>query len=165
MVTIAKTKAPVPKKRKKKISPNILAQQVSSFNVEQAERICDLLSKGVTRQQICEMPDMPSYPTVYRWERTFPEFRAAVEVAREVGTHFLADECIAIADGIGDPADKRVRIDTRMRLIGKWNARQYGDKVDLNVSGKVIQEHNHIHSSMSPKEAADAYLDSLKAIE
>jgi hypothetical protein len=30
-----------------------------------------------------------------------------------------------------DAAEKRVRIDTRLRLLGKWNARQYGDKIEI----------------------------------
>jgi hypothetical protein len=30
-----------------------------------------------------------------------------------------------------DAQEKRVRIDTRIRLLGKWNARQYGDKIEI----------------------------------
>lgn len=57
--------------------------------------------------------------------------------ARDIGTHVLADECIQIADEKGvDPAEKRIRIDTRLRLIGKWNRKDYGDKVQAEVSGK-----------------------------
>ena len=50
----------------------------------------------------------------------------------------LADECISIADNPTlDPNDKRIRIDTRLRLIGKWNAKKYGDKIAM--------EHEHQH--------------------
>jgi hypothetical protein len=34
-----------------------------------------------------------------------------------------------------DAAEKRVRIDTRLRLLGKWNARQYGDKIEIENTG------------------------------
>jgi hypothetical protein len=34
-----------------------------------------------------------------------------------------------------DAAEKRVRIDTRLRLLGKWNARQYGDKIEIESTG------------------------------
>jgi hypothetical protein len=33
-----------------------------------------------------------------------------------------------------DAAEKRVRIDTRLRLLGKWNARQYGDKIEIETT-------------------------------
>lgn len=34
-----------------------------------------------------------------------------------------------------DAQEKRVRIDTRIRLLGKWNARQYGDKIEIENTG------------------------------
>ena len=50
----------------------------------------------------------------------------------------MAEECIDISDDPElDPQDKRVRIDTRLRLIGKWNAKRYGDKIEHEVSGEV----------------------------
>lgn len=56
--------------------------------------------------------------------------------AREKGTHLMADECIAIADDpMLEPHDKRIRIDTRLRLIGKWNSKRYGDKVEVEQTG------------------------------
>ena len=64
-----------------------------------------------------------------------PQFLHDSTRAREKGTHQLADECIAIADDpMLDPNDKRIRIDTRLRLIGKWNAKKYGDKVEHQVN-------------------------------
>lgn len=53
--------------------------------------------------------------------------------ARDIGTHTLADQCLEIADDKTiDPQDKRIQIDTRLRLIGKWNRRDYGEKVQLS---------------------------------
>jgi hypothetical protein len=38
-----------------------------------------------------------------------------------------------------DAQEKRVRIDTRIRLLGKWNARQYGDKIEIeNTNAKPL---------------------------
>lgn len=79
---------------------------------------------------ICKEEDMPCYMSVLRWQRRHPEFGDLVARAKVDGTHALADECIEIADDKkSDPADRRVRIDTRLRLIGKWNATIYGDKM------------------------------------
>ncbi|MGA0604878.1 hypothetical protein ACO2Q0_02670 [Phenylobacterium sp. VNQ135] len=99
-----------------------------------AEEIVRRLAHGEPLARICADDHMPDFSTVWRWEREDEEFRKLSTHARELGTHYMADDCIRIADGDGDPADKRIRIDTRLRLIGKWNARKYGDKLDLTSS-------------------------------
>lgn len=62
--------------------------------------------------------------------------------ARELGCDALADECIEIADEPDrDPAEKRIRIDTRIRLIGKWSQR-YSDKLTVNTNKTVTHKHD-----------------------
>jgi len=100
----------------------------SSYTPEIAEAIFERLAKGEPLARICDDDGMPSFTTVWRWERDDEDFCKLSARAREIGTHYIADDCIQIADGAGEPADKRVRIDTRLRLIGKWNAKHYGEK-------------------------------------
>jgi hypothetical protein len=85
--------------------------------------------------RICASPGMPSYPTVLKWQDDFPDFLDASVRAREAGTHYIADDCLRISDDKKlDPAAKRIMVDTRLRLIGMWNRKAYGDKADLNVN-------------------------------
>lgn len=92
--------------------------------------IVERLTKGEPLSRICSDDHMPAFGTVYRWENEDEEFRKLSTRAREIGTHHMADDCLKIADDEDlDPQDKRIRIDTRLRLIGKWNAKIYGDKV------------------------------------
>lgn len=108
----------------------------SSFTQEIADEICERLAKGDPMARICEDEAMPCYTTVWKWEKDHPEFAKASAHARVSGTHFMADDCIRIADAEDiEAADKRIMIDTRIRLIGKWNARGYGDKVALTGEG------------------------------
>lgn len=105
---------------------------------EMVAEICRRLSEGETLSSICRDEAMPNFSTVYRWEQEDDEFRKVSARAREVGCDALAEECIAIADEKDvDPATKRVRVDTRIRLIGKWNAKRYGDKLDHNHTGSL----------------------------
>lgn len=91
--------------------------------------IIERLSNGEPLARICADAHMPHFSTVWRWEEDDAEFRNLSLRAREHGTHYMADDCIRIADDEDlEPADKKVRIDTRLRLIGKWNAKRYGDK-------------------------------------
>ena len=49
----------------------------------------------------------------------------------------MADECIRIADDASlEPHDRRIRIDTRLRLIGQWNRAVYGAHSRTEITGK-----------------------------
>lgn len=109
------------------------------YNDQIAGEICELLAQGWTMKKICSLSHMPGLTTVFKWEAENGEFAKLSARAREHGTHVLADQCIEIADDpVLDPADKRVRIDTRIRLIGKWNAKRYGDKIEHTVQQDFI---------------------------
>lgn len=113
----------------------------SSRNPKIIEAICLRLSHGETLQKICADDDMPHYSTVWRWEQEDAEFCKLSARAREIGTHYIADECLNIADNPSiEPADKRIRIDTRIRLIGKWNNKKYGDKLDIETKDTTTRE-------------------------
>lgn len=112
----------------------------SSYTPEVAAEICRQLACGVPLAKICAQDGMPHYTTVRRWEADHPDFRVNSARAKQDGTHHLADSALMIADEPlpKDPeaartelAKRRLQIDTRMRLIGKWNSRAYGDKVLL----------------------------------
>lgn len=110
---------------------------------EIVNEIIERLSNGEPLARICADDHMPHFSTVWRWEEADEEFRNLSARAREHGTHFMADDCIRIADDpVLDPQDKRVRIDTRLRLIGKWNAKKYGDATTIkhaDANGEKIE--------------------------
>jgi hypothetical protein len=101
------------------------------------EAICAELAVGKSLRAICRQYSFPE-STIRGWLLDDEEAFAQSARARELGCDALADECIDIADGeagVTDPTDKRIRIDTRLRLIGKWSSR-YADKQKLEHSGK-----------------------------
>lgn len=125
----------------------------STKTPELVEEIFERLARGEPMARICELDHMPSFTTVWRWEQADEEFRKGSARARELGTHYLADDCLRIADdGDLEPADKRVRIDTRLRLIGKWNARAYGDRIAHVGGGPNDAPIRHEFGAMSDDE-------------
>jgi hypothetical protein len=77
--------------------------------------------------------------------------------ARELGCDALADQCIEIADnGTLDAQDRRIRIDTRIRLIGKWSSR-YSDKL-------MVQNNTTVTHRYDLDNLPDAELDQLERI-
>lgn len=82
-------------------------------------------------------------PSTVRYQLMMDEHLFAVSArARESGCDALADECIEIADDPTiDAAEKRIRIDTRIRLIGKWSKR-YSDKVTVETNSTVTHKYD-----------------------
>jgi hypothetical protein len=96
---------------------------------------------------------MPDYTTVLNWQRAHPEFDNLSARAKAEGTHALADECIEIADDKTiDPQHKRFMIDTRIRLIGKWNSKAYGEKVEMATTGQIAVSHTLAIDHLSSEE-------------
>jgi hypothetical protein len=121
-----------PKKRGRKTPPE------DGYSEEIHQAVIERLMQGRSLLSICRDKDIPSHATVLRWRKKYPDFDEAIPRAREEGTHVLADQCLEIADNSDlDPQDRRVRIDTRLRLIGKWNARNYGEKQQVEHTGGV----------------------------
>ena len=95
---------------------------------------------------------MPAARTVSDWKKARPGFAEDLRAAREDGFDALAVECLAIADDTNRDtietesgprpnsewiARSRLRIDTRLKLLSKWDPKRYGDRVALEHSGEV----------------------------
>ena len=131
------------------------------FADDMIAELLDRTSKGEPLSRICRDPRMLSRSSVYERIEIDEVFAGQFRAARARGVHALAEECLDIADEpTNDPvqvANKRVRIDTRLRLAGKWLPKEYGDKLDVNYNAEVT--HRHDLSGLSTDE-----LDALEAL-
>jgi hypothetical protein len=131
------------------------------FEDDQVAELLERLEKGEPLTRICRDPRMPSTSSVYSWVESDETFSGRFRAARARGVHALAEECLDIADeptkDAVEVANKRVRIDTRLRLAGKWLPKDYGDKLDVNYNAEVT--HRHDLSSLSAHE-----LDALEGL-
>ena len=118
--------------------------------------ICEMMAEGKSLRQCCRELDLKESSVRY-WLNKDEESFAHSARARELGCDALADECIEIADNpVLEPQDKRIRIDTRIRLIGKWSQR-YSDK--LAITNKTEVTHRYDLDNL-----ADEELDALERI-
>ena len=98
------------------------------------EDLGDLICEGVSRKtplaRLCDENDkLPNPRTVYRWLRTHKEFCHNYTRAKEDQADYLVEEALTIADDATiEPADKRIRVDTRKWIASRFNAKKYGDK-------------------------------------
>ena len=95
---------------------------------------------------------MPCRSTVYEWMKENEQFSGRITRAREAGFDAIAEECLQIADFTGDDTiqtefgpvpDKewimrsKLRVETRLKLLSKWDPKRYGDKVQTELSGEL----------------------------
>ena len=102
----------------------------SDYTPELGDLICDGISRKTPLARLCDEDDsLPSPRTVYRWLRTNREFCQNYTRAKEDQADYLVEEALTIADNAEiEPADKRIRVDTRKWIASRFNAKKYGDK-------------------------------------
>jgi hypothetical protein len=131
----------------------------STYTQEAADEICERLSKGEPLAQICRDEHMPAVRTVSKWKEAHPEFGADFARARDEGFDAIAADCLEIAntpvegeetitkdDGRvevkrGDMlGHRKLQIETRLKLLAKWDPRRYGERVHQHHSGAISLE-------------------------
>jgi len=112
------------------------------------------IESGKTLRAYCRQEGKPSYGTVYDWLEADAEQNSRFAHAREIGEAQIAQECLEIADNTqlgviviekpdGTTETKRadmiehrkLRIETRLKLLAKWNPKKYGDRVQNEHTG------------------------------
>ncbi len=75
-----------------------------------------------------------TYTSLYRFRDADPTRRTMLARARQDGAFALVDQALAIVDDELDPQRARVRAELRLKVAGKFNQAELGDKVDLTVA-------------------------------
>lgn len=116
-----------------------------AYTPEIAEEICDLLAEGTPLAEICRLPGMPCWRTVYNWSGKDEELNAAIARAREFGYDTIAARLRPTARGLtlemggestGDVQRDKLIIETDLKLLAKWSPR-YAEKRALELTGGI----------------------------
>ena len=124
------------------------------------DEICARLSMGEPLAQICRDAHMPHDSTVRQWGKADETVSLAIACAREDGFDSIAADCLKIADdstndyveklaGQGDEQAiktmlnaehvqrSKLRIETRLKLLAKWDPKRYGERMQTELSGEL----------------------------
>ena len=124
----------------------------SKFTPEIAHEICHRLGNGEPLAAICRDEHMPDRTVVWDWTKVDENFSQHIAQARIDGFDMIAAECLEISntpvdavrektgkDGIEITREdalghRRLQIETRLKLLAKWDPKRYGDKIEANVN-------------------------------
>ncbi len=125
----------------------------SKYTIEIAREICRQLAEGVPLREICRQDGMPEWRTIYDWMVKDDAavaagggagLSASIARAREIGYDAMAEDCLRIADDAANDwmetehgprlnaehvQRSKLRIETRLKLLAKWNPKKYGERV------------------------------------
>lgn len=107
------------------------------FNQDTAKHICDMIESGMTLNAICQLPDVPSIPTVYKWLDNHPDFFQDYARARSKQADTFADMVMTEAFNSHDAQIGRLRIDALKWTASKLAPKKYGDKVEVEQTGNT----------------------------
>lgn len=132
------------------ITPVKTTGRPSKYSAAIAQEICEGLAEGVPLREICRRDHMPEWRTVYDWMGRDETLSTAIARARDVGYDKMAEECLQIADTpvegskVVETEDgkviytredmlghRKLQIETRLKLLAKFNPKKYGDRAIL----------------------------------
>lgn len=150
-MTAAK-KAAAKKPKSKQPAAKKARGRPSLYTVAIAEEIISRIEKGEPMASICRDEHMPSTRAVSDWQVERADFGAAIASARARGFDAIAEQALEIADDArNDYMDKlnangevvgrqldaehvqrsKLRVETRLKLLAKWDPKRYGEKLAL----------------------------------
>ena len=121
----------------------------STYTIEKAKDICELLSQGQSLVSIAKRSDMPNRVTIHEWIEKYKEFGDMYARAREDQADYYAESIVDIASETEVVAKyngetvtlaldsvavqrNRLRVDAQKWIASKMNSRKYGDKTTLS---------------------------------
>lgn len=120
--------------------------------------ICERIANGESLRQICDDEDMPACSTVFAWLGADADFSEQYARAREAQADAIFDDILSIADDARNDWMERknadgenigwaengeairrsqLRIEARKWMAGKLKPKKYGEKLDVEHTGKV----------------------------
>lgn len=117
--------------------------------------VCDWLASGRTVLDYSRQEGKPSDVAIYQRAAADEEIGSRITRARAQGADRIAEGALDIADtpqvGVTITVDKdgekrvtedmlghrKLQVETRLKLLAKWNSGRYGDKSQVEHSGKL----------------------------
>ena len=112
-----------------------------AISQQQRDTLLTELKTGKPLRQACESADIQEPSRVLELVNSDDEFAAQYTRSRELGYLLLADDLQSVSDNDSiEPNSRRIMVDTRKWMLSKMLPKIYGDRLNLEHSGKVQTE-------------------------
>ncbi len=95
------------------------------------------LSKGESLRRICADPHLPNMDTFLDWCAAKPDLSEQYARARARQADYYAEQIVEIADHAEDANLARLQIDARKWVAARLLPKKWGDKQEIEHSGKI----------------------------
>ena len=116
---------------------------------ELVEEILRRVSEGETMTSVCRDKGL-GVRTWHDWMDKDEELSARFARARSDGFDAIADKCVMIADdqNAEDIQRSKLQVETRLKLLAKWDPKRYGERMQhTGEGGGPIQVNFYIPSN------------------
>lgn len=149
----------------------------SKFTPAIAQTIIDRLSEGTPLTVICRDIGVDR-SVVHDWKDVHEDFSRRFARAKDLGYDAIGEQTLEIADdGTNDYVEtddgrafnaehvqrSKLRVETRLKLLAKWDPKRYGEKQQVAVSGELAVEQTTRHV-IDPRMLDDDQRDVLRGI-
>jgi hypothetical protein len=115
-----------------KAFPSARRGRQSAYTPELGREVCEHLADGGFAAAWCRKRKIRP-ALINKWMEQTPEFEVSIARARRSQFDCIAEDCVTIADAPYTTMEQirqaQLRIDTRMKLLGKWDPQRYGDRL------------------------------------
>ena len=135
-------------------------------------QLVEAIAQGIPEAvALRDNPNMPNVETVFQWRKRDERFAQSIAHARKLGHDAIAVQCLQIADDSSNDRTtdedgreqtnteviqrSKLRVETRLKLLSKWDPKRYGDRIQADVTAKVITA--NLDVTMTPEASAEAY--------
>lgn len=108
--------------------------EILGFDVSVANHMLDRIAEGTPLATICKLDGAVSVGTFFKWVRECPPLAVAYHAMLQTAASVWIDEITLIADGDGKPADRALRVDTRIKMAGIVNTR-FAERNYIELTG------------------------------
>lgn len=125
---------------------------------DKIETILEAVTAGTPLAEVLRQEGMPKPSTFYDWLNADADLSGRFARAREFGADAIAADCLKIADtpvegvrrkvsddGVEETTEdmlghRKLQVETRLKLLAKWDPKRYGDKQQIEHTGKLSLE-------------------------
>lgn len=127
-------------------NPDLLPHTVWPYAKVTCDHICNLIAEGHTLTEIGLMQGVPTKNVIATWQRDYPEFRAAMKLAREMRAETFHDKIVKLAKDTKESTAKsdRLKLDAYRWVAGVNAPAVFGNQTkitgDPNAPLKIVVE-------------------------